>query len=85
MLVIDEDADARRAIARELATDARVRIVGEAGSLQEGKRLLTQHEFDVLIIDVRLGGGKGFELIESARRHCSSVEVIVHSALEDEV
>ncbi|SOD28553.1 DNA-binding response regulator, NarL/FixJ family, contains REC and HTH domains [Variovorax sp. YR752] len=85
VLVIDEDAGARRAIAHELAMDARVRIVGEAGSLQEGKRLLTQHEFDVLIIDIRLGGGKGFELIESARRHCSSVEVIVHSALEDEV
>lgn len=85
VLVIDEDADARRAISHQLAMDARVRIVGEAGSLEEGKLLLAQHEFDVLIIDVRLGGGRGFELIESARSHCSPAEVIVHSALEDEV
>lgn len=85
VLVIDEDAGARRAISHELAMDARVRIVGEAGSLREGKRLLAQHEFDVLIVDVRLDGGKGFEQIESAKSHCGSAEVIVHSALEDEV
>jgi DNA-binding NarL/FixJ family response regulator len=84
VLLIDEDAGARRAITHELATDARVRIVGEAGSLGEGKRLLAQHEFDVLIIDVRLDGGKGFELVESAKLHCSSAEIIVHSTLDDE-
>lgn len=84
VLLIDEDAGARRAIAHELIRDARVCIVGEAGSMLEGKRLLAQCQFDVLILDVRLGGGKGFDLIQCARQHCSSAEIIVHSALEDE-
>lgn len=52
--------------------------------MAEGKRLLARHEFDVLILEVKLGGGKGFDLIESAKRHFSSAEIIVHSALEDE-
>ncbi len=84
VLLVDEDAGTRRAIAHELVMDPRVCVVGEAGSMLECKRLLAQLEFDVLILDVRLGGGKGFDLIESAKRHCSAAEIIVHSALEDE-
>jgi DNA-binding NarL/FixJ family response regulator len=85
VLLIDEDVNARRAIAHELATDSRVCVVGEASSQLEARRVLAQHEFDVLILDIRLGGGKGFDLIESAKRHCSSAEVIVNSTLDDEV
>lgn len=84
VLLVDEDAGARRAIAHELVMDPRVCVVGEAGSMLECKRLVAQHEFDVLILDVRLGGGKGFDLIESTKRHYGSAEIIVHSALEDE-
>lgn len=84
VLLVDEDVGARRAIAHELVMDPRVCVVGEAGSMLECKRLLAQHKFEVLILDVRLGGGKGFDLIESTRRHYSSAEIIVHSALEDE-
>ncbi|WP_241027338.1 response regulator transcription factor [Variovorax sp. RKNM96] len=85
VLLIDEDGSARRAISHELLMDSRICVVGEAGSLLEAKRLLVQQTFDVLILDVRLGGGRGFDLIESVRRHRSSAEVIVHSTLDDEV
>ncbi|MDH6169143.1 DNA-binding NarL/FixJ family response regulator [Variovorax boronicumulans] len=85
VLLIDEDGNARRSIAHELLADARVCVAGEAGNLPEARRLLAQGEFDVLILDIRLGGGKGFDLIDVARQHCSSAEVIVHSTLDDEV
>ncbi|MFH0131860.1 LuxR C-terminal-related transcriptional regulator [Variovorax sp. VaC1] len=84
VLLIDEDAGARRVIAHELTRDARVCVAGEAGSMLEGKRLLMHCQFDVLILDVRLGGGKGFDLIQCARQHRSSAEIIVHTTLEDE-
>lgn len=84
VLLVDEDAGARRAIAHELVMGPRVCVVGEAGGMLEAKRLLVQHPFDVLILDVRIGGGRGFDLIDSTRRHCISAEIIVHSALEDE-
>lgn len=85
VLLIDEDGNARRSIAHELITDPRVCVVGEAGNLLEARRVLAQREFDVVILDIRLGGGKGFDLIDVARQHCNSAEVIVHSTLDDEV
>ncbi|WP_307611622.1 LuxR C-terminal-related transcriptional regulator [Variovorax boronicumulans] len=85
VLLVDEEVSARRAISHELLMDSRICVIGEAGSLLEAKRLLAQQAFDVLILDVGLGGGKGFNLIESVRRHRSSAEVIVHSTLGDEV
>ncbi|BEP55549.1 response regulator transcription factor [Variovorax sp. V118] len=84
VVLIDEDESARRAVVHELVTDSRVRVVGEAASMREAKRLLAQQAFDVLILDVRLGGGKGFDLIASTKRHDSSAEIIVHSTLDDE-
>lgn len=84
VLLADEDAGVRRAITNELMMDPRVCVAGEAGSLQEAKRLLAQHTADVLIVDVRLGGGRGFELIEAARCDGVALEVIVHSTLDDD-
>lgn len=57
VLLVDDGATARRVIAHELVMEPRVCFVGEAGSMAEGKRLLARHEFDVLILEVKLGGG----------------------------
>ena len=75
---------ASRVIAQELLGDLRIQLEGQAGTPREGRRLLMQHEFDVLMVDIRLGDGSGFELIEEAKRHRSAAEIIVISALEDE-
>lgn len=85
VLLIDDDSIARRLIVQELVTDPRVCVVGEADSLLGARRLLAQEAIDVLILEVRLGGGKGFELIESIKLSLGSIEVIVHSTLNDEV
>lgn len=84
VLLVDDDPCVRRVIAQELLSDLRIQLEGQAGSLREGRRLMMQHEFDVLMVDIRLGDGSGFELIEEAKRHRSSAEIIVISALEDE-
>jgi DNA-binding NarL/FixJ family response regulator len=84
VLLVDDDPFVRRVIAQELLGDLRIQLEGQAGTLREGRRLLMQHEFDVLMVDIRLGDGSGFELIEEAKRHRSAAEIIVISALEDE-
>lgn len=84
VLLVDDDPFVRRVIAQELLGDLRIQLEGQAGSLREGRRLLMQHEFDVLMVDIRLGDGSGFELIEEAKKHRSAAEIIVISALEDE-
>lgn len=84
VLLVDDDEFMRRVIAQELLSDLRIQLEGQAGSLREGRRLLATHEFDVLMVDLRLGDGSGFELIAEARKNHPNVEIIVVSALEDE-
>jgi len=83
VLLVD-DSHARRLVSQDLALDQRILVAGETGSLSEARRLLSQHEFDVLVLDIRLDGGSGFELIEHAKRCSRTLEVIVNSSLEDE-
>jgi DNA-binding NarL/FixJ family response regulator len=84
VLLVDDDEFMRRVIAQELLSDLRIQLEAQAGSVRDGRRLLATHQFDVLMVDLRLGDGSGFDLIREARklnRHC---EIIVISALEDD-
>ena len=65
VLVVEDDAELARAIAagmREL--DARVTI---AATFAEGERVAREAELDVVILDVMLPGGSGFDLCRSLR------------------
>lgn len=84
VLLVDDDSFMRRVIAQELLSDLRIQLEGQAGSLRDGRRLLATHEFDVLMVDLRLGDGTGFELIREAGKQHPGCEIIVISALEDE-
>jgi DNA-binding NarL/FixJ family response regulator len=84
VLLIDDDEYMRRVIAQELLSDLRIQLEGQADSIREGRKLMATHEFDVLMVDLRLSDGMGFELIVEARRDHSKSEVIVISTLEDD-
>jgi DNA-binding NarL/FixJ family response regulator len=83
VLLVDDDAHMRRVIAHELLADLRIDLLGQGASLKEGRRLLRQHDFDVLLVDLNLGDGTGFELIEQMNTVRPMAEVVVISALED--
>lgn len=51
--------------------------------MKDGRREMAQHRFDVLLIDLSLGDGSGFDLIEQVRAARPAAEVIVISAIED--
>ena len=84
VLLVDDDPHIRHVIAQELLADDRILLVAQAGSLREGRRKITQEVFDVLLVDLNLGDGSGFDLIEQVRVQRPTVEVVVISALEDE-
>ncbi len=84
VLLIDDDEYMRRVIAQELLSDLRIQLEGQADSIREGRKLLATHAFDVLMVDLRLSDGMGFELITEARRHHGNGEIIVISSLEDD-
>jgi DNA-binding NarL/FixJ family response regulator len=84
VLLVDDDAHVRNVIANKLASDARVVLVAQGGSLKEGKRLVATHQFDVLLVDLNLGDGLGFDLISLSKATKPLSEVIVISDMEDE-
>lgn len=84
VLLIDDDPHMRKVVANELLTDMRTDLVGEAGSLRQGRRLILRHHFDVMLVDLNLGDGEGFELIQQMKSVRPGAEAIVISAMEDE-
>lgn len=84
VLLIDDDANMRKVVANELFGDRRCDLVAQGGSMREGKRLIEKHEFDVMLVDLNLGDGLGFNLIEHMKMRRPLAEAIVISCMEDE-
>jgi DNA-binding NarL/FixJ family response regulator len=84
VLLIDDDACMRKVISQELLGDLRIDLLAQGGSMREGRRLISMHEFEVLLIDLNLGDGSGFELIKHMKSVRSMAEAVVISAMEDE-
>lgn len=84
VLLIDDDAHIRQVISHELLRDLRTDLVAQGSSMRDGRRLISRHEFDVMLVDLHLGDGSGFELIEHMKAMRPRTEAIVISTLEDE-
>jgi DNA-binding NtrC family response regulator len=55
----------------------------EANSAAEGKRLLSTHDIDLLILDVRLPGVNGLDILKEVKVQYPNMEVIIISAHGD--
>ena len=84
VLLIDDDPHMSRVIAHELLGDLRINLLGQGYSVREGRRLISQNEFDVMLIDLNLGDGTGFDLIEYMKTVRPMAEAVVISAMQDE-
>lgn len=84
VLLIDDDPHFRRVVAQELVADLRIHLAAQGGSAREGRHLIALHEFDVMMIDLNLGDGSGYELIDCMHSLRPGAEAVVISAMEDE-
>jgi DNA-binding NarL/FixJ family response regulator len=82
VVVVDDDPHIRRVICQELMGDPRTVVVGQAETLREGRRLVRDHDFDVMLVDLNLGDGIGYDLIAYAKNLRRTAEVVVVSILE---
>ncbi|RGE41401.1 DNA-binding response regulator [Comamonas testosteroni] len=82
--IVDADAHFTNVLQQELTQDERVEIVGKAQSLKDGKRLCRSLEFDVLLLDVNLADGSGFQLLSYMQLHKSSAQSIVVTAMDQD-
>ncbi len=84
VILIDDDQHMQRVVAQELMLDARTLLIGMASSVKEGRKLIKQHEFDVMLVDVNLNDGLGFSLIELMKFQRPSAEAIMFSVMESD-
>ena len=82
VLIIDDHPLVRDGIRKSLAA-AGFNCVGEAGSLKEAIAMIALHKPDVITVDLNLPDGNGLEIIAWARKHSSSIAIIVLSLEND--
>jgi two-component system LytT family response regulator len=65
VLVVDDEAPARRKILRLLRQESDVRIVGEAGGAESAIAAIAEHRPDLVFLDVQMPGTDGFGVVQA--------------------
>lgn len=67
-VVVDDENKGRSALKSLLQLiDENVEIIGEAGSVAEGVSTIEQRQPDLVFLDIQMGDGTGFDLLEKLR------------------
>ncbi len=66
-LIIDDEPPACEVLRVLLADHPRIRVVGEAGTVEEARQRLAVGDYDLVFLDVRIRGGNGFDLVPHVR------------------
>ena len=61
-----------------------IEFLGSAGSLEKGRRLLTEYDPTVLLLDVGLPDGSGLDLIPEVNQLCPETNIVVLTSMTDE-
>ncbi|WP_164104337.1 sigma-54-dependent transcriptional regulator [Candidatus Laterigemmans baculatus] len=75
LLLVDDDRHLAESMAQWLSEQEM--HVDVAHSVEAGRRRLASGSYELLITDLRLDDGDGFELIGWAKKHCPGCEVLV--------
>jgi DNA-binding NarL/FixJ family response regulator len=78
--VVDDDALVRRGLAHLLATCVEGAEVTEAGSADEAVEILASEPHDVALVDIRMPGRDGLELLREIRSFWPALPVIMLSS-----
>ena len=80
VLIVDDEAPARRKIARFLAAHPDVRVVGEAAGAAEAVDLIRSERPDVVFLDVQMPDGDGFDVVAAIAKEEGAPRVVFTTA-----
>ena len=78
ILVIDDELVIRESLAGWLERDGY--FVGKAANGEEALSVLKAERFDILLLDIQLGGMSGMEVLEHVKEHYPDTDVIMITA-----
>lgn len=79
VLLVEDHFLARIALRSVLAGHSQIHIVGEAGDGEQGLSLYRMHRPNVVLLDLRLPGMSGFEVLVRLRKEFPEARVVVLS------
>ena len=83
ILLVEDHAAFRQALMTLLNMHPDFGVVGQAGSLAEGRALVPHHEVDVAVTDVFLHDGNGVELVRELRQADPHISIVILTAVLD--
>jgi two-component system LytT family response regulator len=78
VVIIDDEAPARRDLRTQLGAHPGVTIMGEAALFDDARTVLRQASYNLVFLDVQLIGGVGFDLVPDVRPDARIVFVTAH-------
>lgn len=81
ILIVEDDAMFRDTV-REILRDLGYKVRG-ARSLSKAVKRLTRHHFDLVLSDVEIGDGTGFDVLQVARSARPGAQLVLMSASAD--
>jgi two-component system response regulator DevR len=84
VVLVDDHELVRRGVADLLEADPRIRVVGEAGTSEQGRRRILATRPDVALLDVRLPDGSGIDLCRDLQVSAPDVRCIMLTAYDDD-
>lgn len=64
LAIVDDHPATAEGLAALLSSEAGIEVVGTAGDVSGARRLIETRRPDVILCDIELAGGRGFELLE---------------------
>lgn len=77
IVIVDDEAPARRRLRAHLTAEPEVEIVAEAGSGPEAVAVIAAERPDLVLLDIQMPGMTGFEVIEAIRVEAMPAVVFV--------
>ena len=78
-LLIDDEELAREELRRLLSAHPDVEIVGEADEVPAGRTRLAVADYDLVLLDIQLAGGSGFDLVPHVAPSARIIFVTAHN------
>ena len=79
ILIADDHAIVREGLKQILAEIPDMRVAGEAADAQEALRKTRTEAWDVLILDITMPGGSGFDILQTLKQERPALPVLVLS------
>ncbi|MFA5057983.1 MAG: response regulator transcription factor [Opitutaceae bacterium] len=85
LVIIEDQTAIREMLAEILRTDPSFKLVGESGDGQSGYQLCLETKPDVIVLDAKLPGLNGVDLLRRLSKVLNNVRVLVFSGHENPV